>query len=101
MRVDRFTVLSFAFLLTALAAVVLWPTPVALASSGVPAEPCLTETGGEIPTLDAHSLAAVDAATTTGRNLLAAGASRSLAHSALSRAQRPPLGAHSDRSPPA
>jgi D-alanyl-D-alanine carboxypeptidase len=101
MRVDRFTVLFLAFLLSALVAVVLGSTPVAVTSAAVPTEPCLADAGAESPTIDADSLAVVDATTRTGRILSDAGASHSLVSPALSCAQCPPCGARSDRSPPA
>jgi hypothetical protein len=99
MRVDRFTVLFLAFLLPALAVVVLGSTPVAM-SAAVPAEPCLAEAGAESPTIDAESLAVVDATTRPGRMFSDAAASHCLGSPALSRAPYPPLAAHSDRSPP-
>jgi hypothetical protein len=100
MRVDRFRVLPFALSLTALVVVLLGPTPVAVTSSSVPAEPCLTEAAGEIPTIDVHAVGAVDATTKTGGKPWAVGASQSVACPALSRAHCPLLGAHADRSPP-
>jgi len=99
MRVDRFKVLFLALSLSALVAMVLGSTPGAVISAAVPTEPCLAEAGAESPTIDADSLAA-DATTGAGRIFSDAGASHALVDSALSRAERPPLGAHSDRSPP-
>jgi hypothetical protein len=100
LRVDRFRVLFFAFVLTALVAVLRGPTPVAVTSSSVPAEPCLTEAVGEIPTIDVHAVVAVDATTQTGGKPWAVGASQSVAYPAPSRTHCPLLGAHADRSPP-
>jgi hypothetical protein len=101
MRVDRFTVLFFAVLLSALLAVVLGSPPVAVVSAAAPAEPCLVEAAAESPMIGADFLAVVDATVRPGRSFADTGASQSLVYPALSRVQGSSLGAHSDRSPPA
>jgi len=102
MRCSRFAVPAFWCLLAGLVAVSLAPasTPVAVATSSEPADPCLAESRDPTPPIDIDALLGANTATKTTSKPLAPGTSRFIATGALPRAQCPTLSARSNRAPP-